>query len=89
MLQTLRARQFIDFATHDNDVSLAPGAREFASLTIDWAGFDRRMASDLAKLDAMKSYVHTPNCRREFVLSYFGDRAARPDCGACDNCLKG
>jgi ATP-dependent DNA helicase RecQ len=87
MLQTLKARQFIDFATHADDVSLAPSARAFDSLPIDWQTLDRRMANDLAKLDAMKSYVHTTNCRREFVLRYFGDRAARPDCGACDNCL--
>jgi ATP-dependent DNA helicase RecQ len=89
MLQMLKARQFIDFATHAHDVSLAATACEFESLPIDWPGADRRLANDLAKLDAMKSYVHTTSCRREFVLRYFGDRAARPDCGACDNCLVG
>ena len=39
------------------------------------------------KLDAMQRYAYTKRCRRAFVLRYFGDPAARPECGACDNCL--
>src|SRR5690606_28959785 len=32
-------------------------------------------------------YAYTDQCRRAFVLRYFGDPAARPKCEGCDNCL--
>jgi ATP-dependent DNA helicase RecQ len=35
----------------------------------------------------MQKYAYTPTCRRNFVLRYFGDPAARGECGGCDNCL--
>jgi ATP-dependent DNA helicase RecQ len=41
----------------------------------------------MRKLEAMQSYVYTRRCRREFILRYFGDRAARTKCTGCDNCL--
>jgi ATP-dependent DNA helicase RecQ len=36
----------------------------------------------------MRSYAETDGCRREFVLSYFGE-PFEPPCGNCDNCLAG
>ncbi|HEX3033104.1 MAG TPA: ATP-dependent DNA helicase RecQ [Bacillota bacterium] len=38
------------------------------------------------KLEAMVNWVHTPKCRREAILAYFGEE--RPDQAArcCDNC---
>lgn len=38
-------------------------------------------------LSQMKKYVHTHNCRRQFLLEYFGEDS--PDnCQYCDNCLQ-
>jgi ATP-dependent DNA helicase RecQ len=36
----------------------------------------------------MRSYAEADGCRREFVLSYFGEPYEAP-CGNCDNCLAG
>jgi ATP-dependent DNA helicase RecQ len=33
----------------------------------------------------MRSYAETPNCRRQFLLAYFGAYRAEP-CGNCDRC---
>ncbi|MDD2749078.1 MAG: DNA helicase RecQ [Acidithiobacillus sp.] len=38
------------------------------------------------KLDAMLALCETVTCRRQTLLSYFGETLAQP-CGNCDNCL--
>lgn len=38
------------------------------------------------KLDALIGLAEMPNCRRQALLAYFGERLAAP-CGNCDNCL--
>ena len=38
------------------------------------------------KLDAMLGYCELTGCRRQTLLSYFGDSLEKP-CGNCDNCL--
>jgi ATP-dependent DNA helicase RecQ len=36
----------------------------------------------------MRAYAETADCRRAFILSYFGE-PFEPPCGNCDNCLEG
>jgi ATP-dependent DNA helicase RecQ len=36
----------------------------------------------------MRSYAEYSGCRRDFVLSYFGEEH-EPPCGNCDNCAAG
>lgn len=36
----------------------------------------------------MRSYAETSDCRREFLLNYFGEGYEAP-CGKCDNCEAG
>ncbi|MDH6214488.1 RecQ family ATP-dependent DNA helicase [Streptomyces pseudovenezuelae] len=38
-----------------------------------------------SRVDMMRGYSETTDCRRQFLLGYFGDSAPVP-CGACDNC---
>jgi ATP-dependent DNA helicase RecQ len=40
---------------------------------------------DHTRVEMMRSYAETPDCRRQFLLAYFGDRLAKP-CGNCDRC---
>uniref|UniRef100_UPI0025D39CD5 DNA helicase RecQ n=1 Tax=Deinococcus sp. TaxID=47478 RepID=UPI0025D39CD5 len=39
-----------------------------------------------SKLDALLAYCETASCRRQVLLTYFGETLARP-CGNCDTCL--
>jgi ATP-dependent DNA helicase RecQ len=41
-----------------------------------------------SRLDMMREYAETRGCRRQFLLSYFGDDLADP-CGNCDTCEAG
>lgn len=36
----------------------------------------------------MRGYAETDDCRRAFLLAYFGEPFEAP-CGNCDNCLNG
>ena len=87
LLEGLQRRQFLTFERDGGGARLANPGAPLAALRIDWETLDRRRRGDLAKLDAMQQYAYTRGCRRGFVLRYFGDPAARPTCGACDNCL--
>jgi ATP-dependent DNA helicase RecQ len=41
-----------------------------------------------ARVELIKEYAETEECRRKFVLNYFGEEYAGL-CGACDNCKSG
>ncbi|MBW3595586.1 MAG: ATP-dependent DNA helicase [Actinobacteria bacterium] len=41
-----------------------------------------------SRLDMIRAYAETQDCRREFILNYFGESFDAP-CGACDNCEAG
>lgn len=38
-------------------------------------------------LKAVKDYVHTQDCKRNFILNYFGEKNHK-DCGKCSSCEK-
>ncbi|MGH7941683.1 MAG: DNA helicase RecQ [Limisphaerales bacterium] len=40
-----------------------------------------------SQLEQMIHYAEIGNCRREFLLGYFGEQFERTPCAACDNCL--
>lgn len=41
-----------------------------------------------SRLEMMRGYAEVRNCRREYLLNYFGQKAEK-SCGACDNCQAG
>lgn len=85
-LERLRDRQFVDFRMLGGGTFLAKPDALFDDLAIDWRAIAHRSSSEMAKLDMMQAYTYTKNCRRAFVLRYFGERAAISRCGGCDNC---
>ena len=48
----------------------------------------KRRTFDRSRVDMMRGYAETADCRRAFILSYFGEPFA-PPCGRCDNCDSG
>ena len=41
-----------------------------------------------SRVDMMRAYAETTDCRRQFLLAYFGETLAEP-CGRCDTCEAG
>ncbi|HEX6601561.1 MAG TPA: RecQ family ATP-dependent DNA helicase [Solirubrobacterales bacterium] len=49
---------------------------------------EEREEFEKSRLEMMRSYAEHSGCRRDFVLSYFGEDHEAP-CGNCDNCDAG
>jgi ATP-dependent DNA helicase RecQ len=49
---------------------------------------EERREFERSRLEMMRAFAETDGCRREFVLSYFGEPFEGP-CGRCDNCRAG
>jgi ATP-dependent DNA helicase RecQ len=49
---------------------------------------EHRHAFDRSRVEMMRAYAEHDGCRREFILSYFGEEYEGP-CGNCDNCDAG
>jgi ATP-dependent DNA helicase RecQ len=87
LLESLQERQYLAWERIGSGLYLADRTAPLSKFHIDWAVIDRRRAADTSKLMAVQKYAYTKECRRGFVLRYFGDPAARPRCDGCDNCL--
>jgi len=87
LLEALQQRQFLTWSRTGGGTRLKDRALTAAKLPIDWELLERRRRAELNKLEMMQKYAYTPGCRRDFVLRYFGDPAAKGKCGGCDNCL--
>ena len=42
----------------------------------------------IGRVELMKDYAETRDCRRRYILNYFGEPLPKP-CGYCDNCESG
>ena len=49
---------------------------------------EMRRSFDRSRVDMMRAYAESGDCRRAFILSYFGE-PFEPPCGRCDNCEAG
>lgn len=57
-------------------------------LAIDEENILRRRNHEFKKLELMKSYAES-ECRRRYLITYFGEDAPFEKCGTCDCCLYG
>jgi ATP-dependent DNA helicase RecQ len=87
LLESLQERHFLTWNRTGGGLRLADPRLQAKDLPVDWPLLERRRRAELNKLEMMQKYAYTPSCRRDFVLRYFGDPAARGKCEGCDNCL--
>ncbi|HWD97706.1 MAG TPA: DUF3553 domain-containing protein, partial [Bryobacteraceae bacterium] len=71
--------------------SLAPSpgedkAAEAAAIIEEAAAEEERLhEAELGRIERMRAYAELLSCRREYLLSYFGEKSAAR-CDFCDNC---
>ncbi|MEO8580239.1 MAG: ATP-dependent DNA helicase RecQ [Gemmatimonadales bacterium] len=87
LLDALQSRQFLVWEKLGAGLYLSDRKAALPKYSVDWATIDRRRDAELSKLQAVQRYAYTRECRRGFVLKYFGDPAAKAKCKGCDNCL--
>ena len=88
-LRALVAELPIDYVPpfRGNALRVLDRARRPRDLGIDFAALEERKRREYDKLDRMIRYAQAVQCRRSFILDYFGDaQADRTHCGHCDNC---
>jgi len=86
-LEALQRRQMVVWRRLGEGLTLADPSAPIEHWGVDWAALERRHHAEMRKLEQMQRYAYTEQCRRAYVLRYFGDPAARPRCTGCDNCL--
>ncbi|TDE38066.1 ATP-dependent DNA helicase RecQ [Nonomuraea mesophila] len=64
----------------------SPAPHTAAELARELAG--RRRDVERTRLEMMRRYAETGDCRRRFLLGYFGEQLSDP-CGNCDRCRAG
>src|SRR3954447_16262895 len=64
----------------------APEPAEAAAAAHELAELHERV--DQSRVEMMRGYAETTDCRRQFLLGYFGEQLDSP-CGNCDNCSNG
>ncbi|SHN88238.1 ATP-dependent DNA helicase RecQ [Geodermatophilus obscurus] len=64
----------------------APSPGEAAAAARELA--EHRERVEQSRVEMMRGYAETTECRRQFLLGYFGEQLEQP-CGNCDNCTAG
>ncbi len=64
----------------------APNPAEASRLAL--AQFERHQTLRRSRIDMMRQYAESANCRGNTLLAYFGEQADTA-CGHCDNCANG
>jgi ATP-dependent DNA helicase RecQ len=82
LLEQVRAGRF----DHRNRVHPLDASRTAVAEAV--ANAEKAQLVTRSRLDMMREYAETRGCRRQFLLSYFGDELAEP-CGNCDTCETG
>jgi ATP-dependent DNA helicase RecQ len=88
LLDRLQDEGFLEWQQGGEGVWVIDRTTPLNRLPVDWRALDEKRERDQRKLQKMQIYAYTKDCRRGFVLQYFGDAAAMKHCGACDNCLR-
>jgi ATP-dependent DNA helicase RecQ len=73
-----------DGAAHPADG--APDPAQAAAAARELAAHHERV--DQSRVEMMRGYAETTECRRQFLLGYFGEQLSEP-CGNCDTCSDG
>ena len=71
-----------------NAVRVIDRTRKPSDVVIDFATLGVRRQGEYDKLQQMLGYAQARDCRRAYILQYFGDLDAS-QCGRCDNCGPG
>ncbi|MFC8920974.1 RecQ family ATP-dependent DNA helicase [Cellulosimicrobium sp. NPDC057127] len=67
---------------------LGPDARPAAVADAAVGLAEERRRMEDSRLEMMRGYAETTQCRRQFLLAYLGEELAEP-CGRCDTCWAG
>lgn len=71
-----------EFVAQRGDVDAAEAARRVMRAR------EEHQNCELSRIETMRAYAETEQCRRHYLLNYLGE-GYDPPCNRCDNCLQG
>jgi ATP-dependent DNA helicase RecQ len=86
LVNLLEAAGAVRFTDLIEPVAGAPPPADAAAKAIEFATHNRSV--ERSRVEMMRRYAEMTDCRRRFLLRYFGQGADDP-CGRCDNCDAG
>jgi ATP-dependent DNA helicase RecQ len=86
LLNILEAAGAVRLRRQVEPVPGGPAPAEAAARAVELARHHR--SADRSRVEMMRRYAEMTDCRRRFLLRYFGE-AVSEMCGACDNCDAG
>ena len=85
-LDALMRQTILMWKRPDAGLFVADPAISTARLTVNWASVAANRRAAETRLTAMIAYAEARRCRREVLLSYFGDSLDGRACTGCDRC---
>ena len=70
----------------DGGIVLASERVHADQLPVEWDALHQRREHAIQKLNVVVRYAETRQCKRNFILSYFGDATSQGTCGRCTSC---
>ncbi len=88
-LQQLQQFRILNYLQQTDlpQVTFLKPRQQAASLYINKAAIEQRMAAYRKKMEAVFTYAERKKCRSQMLLAYFGETDA-DKCGVCDICLE-
>lgn len=85
-LDFLREHELFDWQAPERSLRLQFLEARSAKIPVDGSKVKLARERAEAQLDDMIRYAHSSGCRRQFLLTYFGEKTA-DTCASCDVCL--
>jgi ATP-dependent DNA helicase RecQ len=60
---------------------------DWNKIPIDFEAYENQKQLQLSRLAKIEEYVLNNQCRRKYILDYFGEKYQHKNCRACDYCL--
>ena len=88
-LMALDSKEIIDYTPpfRGRGIRLMGEKISTNKLSIDFSAIEKHHLFQMEKLEIMKGYFKISSCRRQYLLSYFGENLSEPNCRGCDICL--
>lgn len=89
LLRKMEDLNLLDLRSPDSNPAfyLTKDRTDIDNLPIDFEEQKQRRDFAIKKLNIVQQYAETFECKRNFILHYFGDNSIQSDCGKCTSCL--
>lgn len=87
-MRTLHVARLIRYVPpqQDGGIVMASARVHAEQIPLDWEALHERRSHAIQKLEVVVRYAETRQCKRNFILSYFGDPTSHGVCGRCSAC---